>query len=170
MAPAPDSSGEPRSSVYTVEEFDAIYREHANRVFRQAWRLAGRREIAEEIAADTFLTLYRSSERLPAERVAAWLLTVARNLTMDYWRRRAVEQRHLESVSEPVELPAGTDAESLFSHPSLKPEHRACLILRYVHGLERAEIAQQLGLSDNQVKSYLQYSLVILRRSLERKT
>ena len=50
----------------------------------------------------------------------------------------------------------------------LKPVHRACLILRYVHGMTRAEIAGRLGLTDNQVKGHLQYSLTILRRDLEK--
>ena len=41
----------------------------------------------------------------------------------------------------------------------LKPVHRACLILRYVHGMTRAEIAARLGLTDNQVKGHLQVLL-----------
>ena len=50
----------------------------------------------------------------------------------------------------------------------LKPVHRACLILRYVHGMTRAEIAARLGLTDNQVKGHLQVPSTILRRDLEK--
>ena len=46
--------------------------------------------------------------------------------------------------------------------------HRACLILRYVHGMTREEISRRLALTDNQVKGHLQYSLTILRRELEK--
>ena len=46
--------------------------------------------------------------------------------------------------------------------------HRACLILRYVHGMSRAEIARELGLNDNQVKGHLQYALTLLRREFEK--
>lgn len=172
MPPGPEkfaaSSSEPGPPpVYGIEEFDSIYREHSGKVFRQALKSVGQREVAEDITSDTFLTLYRVSERLAPERLLPWLLTVARNLAMDHWRRRAVEDRHRQSVSEPVVAPETSSVESLFHDPALKQEHRACLLLRYVHGLERAEIAARLGMTENQVKSALQYGLVLLRRSLE---
>ena len=43
--------------------------------------------------------------------------------------------------------------------------HRSCLILRYVEGLTRAEIAQTTGLTENQVKGYLQYALTLVRKT-----
>ena len=49
---------------------------------------------------------------------------------------------------------------------ALKPIHRACLILRYVHGMERSEIAAHLGLSETQVKGLLQYARELVRKSL----
>ena len=49
---------------------------------------------------------------------------------------------------------------------ALKPIHRACLILRYVHGMERSEIATRLGLSETQVKGLLQYARELVRKSL----
>ena len=52
----------------------------------------------------------------------------------------------------------------------LKPVHQACLILRYVHGMTRVEIAERLGLSDTQVKGHLQYARTILRAELEKGT
>lgn len=162
---APSSSGPASSSVYGIEEFDSIYREHSGRVFRQALKAAGQREVAEDITSDTFLTLYRVPERLAPDRLLPWLLTVARNLAMDHWRRRAVEDRHRQAIAEPVVEPDTGQAESLFEDPALKPEHRSCLLLRYMHGLERNEIAARLGMTENQVKSALQYGLVILRRA-----
>jgi RNA polymerase sigma-70 factor (ECF subfamily) len=47
----------------------------------------------------------------------------------------------------------------------LKPIHRACVILRYVQGMTRAEVAATTGLSEMQVKGHLQYALVLLRRT-----
>jgi DNA-directed RNA polymerase specialized sigma24 family protein len=40
-------------------------------------------------------------------------------------------------------------------------------MLRYVHGMTRAEIASRVGLSESQVKGYLQYALVLLRKALD---
>jgi DNA-directed RNA polymerase specialized sigma24 family protein len=38
-------------------------------------------------------------------------------------------------------------------------------MLRYVHGMTRAEIAAQMGLSETQVKGHLQYALTLLRKA-----
>jgi len=54
----------------------------------------------------------------------------------------------------------------LEDNKALKPTHRACLILRYVHGMSREEIARKLRLTGNQVKGYLQYGLQLLREEL----
>ena len=49
---------------------------------------------------------------------------------------------------------------------SLKPVHRACILLRYLHGMSRREIAARTGLDENQVKSYLQYAIKLLKKEL----
>jgi len=163
-----DSSAGLPASVYSTEEFEALYRQHADSMFRYALRCVSRRDLAEEITSDAFLALYRCREKPEAGRVAPWLFTTVRNLATDQWRRKAVEQRYLNTVQEPVAQPQMVFSESVLADPALKPEHRACLILRYVQGRERNEIAQLTGLTDNQVKSCLQYGLVILRKLLGR--
>ena len=54
--------------------------------------------------------------------------------------------------------------------PELKPVHRACLHLRYVHDLDRADIAKRLGLTEIQVKGHLQYGRELLRKRLAKET
>lgn len=149
-----------------MKAFQELYAAHVDAVFRYAVRCVGRREIAEEIASDAFLALYRNRHRIDENQLPAWLLTVARNRAMDYWRHQAVEQRYASSLpadARPTSPPAD---ETLFDNPLLKPAHRVCLVLRYVHGMSRAEIAQRTGLSEDQVKSRLQYALRLLRDQL----
>ena len=55
---------------------------------------------------------------------------------------------------------------SLLRTAGLKPVHRVCLILRYVYGMERGEIARETGLSEVQVKGHLQYGRHLLRKQL----
>lgn len=150
-----------------MTDFDSVYRQHLAAVFRYAVRVVGRRDVAEEITSDTFVTLYKTFETIDTTQLPGWLFTVVRNRAMDYWRRAAVEQRFREQLeAEPASGPTGTVMEWLEAVPALKPVHRACLILRYVHGLERREIAARLGLTENQVKGHLQYSRELLRRGL----
>ena len=95
-----------------------------------------------------------------------WVIPDSRR-AMDYWRRMEVEQRYMEALP-PAETTWQPSLEFLLTDvKSLKPIHRACLILRYVHGMTRTEIASRLALSETQVKGHLQYTLTILRRELE---
>ena len=145
--------------------FEDLYRRHVQAVFRFAWRVTGDRETAEDITSEAFLALYRNLDSIDESLLPGWLLTVARNRARDLWRRRVVEQRGLEQLAEPrVAQPAPLETWML-ECPDLKPVHRACLMLRYVHGMTRAEIAEKTGLSEIQVKGHLQYGLKLLREA-----
>ncbi len=148
-----------------MSSFDELYRRHVGAVFRFSMRLVGNRETAEEITSDAFLELWRNIEIIDAERLPAWLFTVARNRAMDYWRHRAVEQRLAPDPPEPVVGEPVSDSW-LFEHKALKPVHRLCLVLRYVHGMSRSEISERTGLSETQIKRYLQYARELLRKEL----
>ena len=152
-----------------MTDFDAVYRQHHQVVFRYATRCVGRRDVAEELTSEAFVALWRSFAAIDQSQLPGWLFTVVKNRAIDHWRRSALEQRHLATLGRDGASEHGRPiTELLDAAPSLKPVHRACLILRYEHGLERAEIAQRLGLTDNQVKGHLQYARQLLRRELAR--
>lgn len=151
--------------------FDDVYRRHLPAVLRAASRAVGRRDVAEEITADAFLELHRQFERIDADRLPGWLITVVRNRAIDYWRRQQLERQFAEQISEapvPSDAPESEVEQNLFAHPSLKPVHRTCLSLRYEHELSREEIGARLGLSATQVRGHLQYSLTLLRKHVVR--
>ena len=133
-------------------------------------RCVGRPDVAEDLAADAFLKLYKAFDRIDISQLPGWLLTIVRNAAVDYWRHAAVEHRYLAKLDpEPVANAAPAVQQWLDASPALKPIHRACLVLRYVHGCPRADIAARLGLTELQVKGYLQYALDLLRKELVQK-
>ena len=150
-----------------MSDFEEIYRTHANSVFRYALRTVGNRELAEDITSEAFLELYRNLDAIDSARLPAWLFTVAKNRAVDYWRKRALEQRHADELRREESAPAeGLDVEAwLLREPALKPVHRVCLILHFVHGMTRREIGRRLDLSETKVKGYLQYALHLLRKA-----
>lgn len=145
-----------------ARSFDDIYAQYADAVFRYAVRLVVRRDVAEDIVGDTFLELVSQGDRIDGDRLPGWLYTVARNKAMDYWRRRTLEHRFAADYEEPIQ-PAPSFEPGLFRHESLRPVHRVCLVLRYVHGMTQAEIAQHTGLTEMQIKGHLQYARHLLR-------
>ena len=154
-----------------MTDFDDIYRQHLSAVFRYAIKCVGRREVAEEITSEAFIALFRVLDEIDPGQLPGWLFTVVRNRATDYWRRAALERRYHGGLDPEPRTAAASSGiqEWLDSAPALKPAHRACLILRYVHGLDRAAIASRLGLSENQVKGHLQYAHQLLRKQMNEK-
>jgi RNA polymerase sigma-70 factor, ECF subfamily len=150
-----------------MRSFEEIYRQHVQSVFRFAMRCVSRRDLAEDLTSEAFLALYRNIDQIDEAQLPGWLLTVVRNRARDYWRKQAVEQRYLETLDPPV-AEAPPFERWILESPGLKPVHRTCLMLRYVHGMTRAEIAAKTGLTDMQVKGALQYALELLRKTYQK--
>ena len=154
-----------RADVSPTDAFETLYREHVQSVYRFALRCVSRKDLAEDLTSEAFLALFRNIDSIDVSRLPAWLLTVVRNRARDHWRRQVVEERYageLATEAAAVEPPL---ERWLLESPDLKPAHRTCLMLRYVYGMTRTEIADKTGLSEMQVKGYLQYGLEVLRRS-----
>jgi RNA polymerase sigma-70 factor (ECF subfamily) len=145
--------------------FEDVYSEHVPAVYRFALSVVGRRDLAEDLTAEAFLALWRNFDGIDQSQLPGWLIAVVRNRARDWWRRQQVERRHLEEMVDPSPAAAPPLEQWILEHADLKPVHRTCLMLRYVHGMTRAEIAANLSLSETQVKGYLQYGLGLLRRA-----
>ena len=150
-----------------MKGFEEIYQKNVEAIFRFILRSVGRRDVAEDITGDVFVTLFENLDRMDRDQVVSWLYTVAKNRSVDYWRRKNLEERHAQSLETAAAVGQPEMGELLFENKSLKPIHRVCLTLRYVHGMDRSEISRETGLSDNQVKSCLQYARHLLRQQLK---
>ena len=75
------------------DAFAALYDRHAGAVFAAACRLTSDRGLAEDVVQETFLALWNRAEQFQPSlgSLAAWLLTIARNRTVD--RLRAAGRR-----------------------------------------------------------------------------
>jgi len=162
-----DYSETTSSDVYEMSRFEGLYKKYSSILFRYCLRQVGRRDLAEDIASEVFLTLYQRLEQVGDDQLPAWLYTVAKNKSMDYWRHEAVTERYEKAqVDPPSERPPELPFDLMLrQNKALKPVHRICLILRYVHDLNRTEIARQTGLNETQIKGHLQYALKLLRQS-----
>jgi RNA polymerase sigma factor (sigma-70 family) len=163
-------SSKPRQLIVsTMKAFEDLYHEHVGAVFRFAMSVAGTRDTAEDLTSEAFLALYRHLNSIDEAQLPAWLLTVVRNRARDLWRHQEVEHRHADALAAPPTAPAGLPLEQwMLEGAGLKPVHRTCVMLRYVHGMTRAEIATETGLSEMQVKGHLQYALELLRRAYDK--
>lgn len=152
-----------RPNVHKMDGFEEIYDRHFGAVFRFALHCVGRRDLAEDLTSDAFLALYQNWEKIDPGQLPGWLITVVKHRAVDHWRKSSREELYADP---PVEAATGIDLQLgnfLLENKALKPVHRVCLILRYVHGMSREEIANKLGMTGSQVKGTLQYALELLR-------
>jgi RNA polymerase sigma-70 factor (ECF subfamily) len=158
---------QPLFNLEVEGDFEALYRKYSPGLLRYAHRCVGRPDVAEEITSEAFLRLYRERRRIDSRRLPGWLFTAVKNLATSFWRRSMTEQKYASQPSPVPDSVAPDAAVSILGARQLKPIHRTCLILRYVHGFVRSEIGARLGLTDNEVKNCLQYGLQLLRKHFD---
>ena len=72
--------------------FEIIFDRHAGVAFSLAYRMCGRRAMAEDVVQEAFLSLWRSGARYDRRRgsVRSWVLSVVHNRAIDAFRRETV--------------------------------------------------------------------------------
>ena len=154
-----------------------------HRLVRYLLYLTGRRDYAEDLAQETWIrVLQRGSQYNGRQRFDPWLFAIARNLAIDFLRkkRKAVQTASLpddrdeillvsSSGPSPFEAAARSeDAMRLAGHLQiLSPLYREALLLRFQEDLSLAEIAQVLGAPVTTVTSRIYRGLAALRSAFE---
>jgi RNA polymerase sigma factor (sigma-70 family) len=139
---------------------------------RVAYVVAGDGQLAEDAAQAAWSIAWRKLGSLrDPERLRPWLVSVAANearqLLRSRHRRQIAEIRVRppdDTGSDPSELVERLDLVEAFRH--LKPEDRSLLALRFVAGLDAAEIAAVLGMTPSGVRGHLSRLLGRLRKEL----
>jgi RNA polymerase sigma-70 factor (ECF subfamily) len=154
-----------------------LYRIYRLRVFALILRIVQDRPVAEEVLQDVFQRLWDHPEKYDAGKgqLLAWLLTVARNISLDHKRkesRRAVYHVYPDEASQLESLPL---VPSSFSPESIQMirqvletlpvEQKQVLELSYYEGLTHCEVADQLGESLGTVKTRIRLGMQKLKQA-----
>src|SRR3954452_16334661 len=75
--------------AWTPPSWDEVVREHADRVYRLAYRLTGNAHDAEDLTQETFVRVFRSLSTYRPGAFEGWLHRITTNLFLDGARRRA---------------------------------------------------------------------------------
>src|SRR5579884_1540248 len=96
--------------------FEAVFDRHAAVAFSLAYRICGRRAIAEDIVQESFLSLWRSGARYDRTRgsVRSWILSTVHNRAIDSFRKeRLSANRNVseEGLIDRIPSPQPTETE-----------------------------------------------------------
>jgi RNA polymerase sigma-70 factor, ECF subfamily len=168
----------------SLPRFEDAIEAHHDEIYRYLWRLldsAGRSDAASEahdLTQDVFLRAYRAYERLAANsNVRAWLYKIATNCAMSTLKRDHQGARQVVPFEEENELLqddgserpdmqvlAGEAIESVREAIQRLPDkQRAVVVMRYMHGVEYAEIAEILSCSEDSARANVYQALKRLR-------
>ncbi|MBB6373582.1 RNA polymerase sigma-70 factor (ECF subfamily) [Pseudonocardia eucalypti] len=167
------------ASSWTPPSWDEVVREHADRVYRLAYRLTGNAHDAEDLTQETFIRVFRSLASYQPGTFEGWLHRITTNLFLDMVRRRG--RLRMEGLPEDSDrIPGGgPEPEQVYSEthldPALQaaldelaPEFRAAVVLCDIEGLSYEEIGATLGVKLGTVRSRIHRGRAALRASLER--
>ena len=194
-AASPPLSGlsDPEVVVLARKGSEAAYRELLSRyerpVFSLVFRMVRDRETAEDLAQETFIKVLNNLDRYSPEfKFSSWLFKIANNLTIDHLRRRRVDTISIEGAPDAVTAESAkatsiavvsgdeSPLEELESRElgtaieraigKLRPEYRACIMLRHVEDKSYEEIAEIVKLPLGTVKTYIHRARHELRAAL----
>ena len=136
-----------------------VSRWHTKVIRQIEWRVHDH-EVAQDLAQDCWITIFRKLNRLKSRQsFGPWVLKVAHNTAIDWIRRRQVEERRSQFIIE-SEKEASESKELLFAQmekaiEQLDAEHKVVLRLHYLQEMSLQEIAQILELPAGTIKSRL---------------
>lgn len=167
---------------HAVQGREAAYRELIRRyqrpVFSLIYRMVRDRELAEDLAQETFIKVLNAIDTYrPEYKFSSWIFKIANNAAIDHLRRRGLDtlsldgSPHAETADaiEATTLQISDGQESQLDEVTsrelgsqievainqLRPEYRSCIILRHIDGRPYEEIAEILDLPLGTVKTYI---------------
>jgi RNA polymerase sigma-70 factor (ECF subfamily) len=168
------------SSRGDAAAFQIIYERHTDAAYSLAYRMCGRRGVAEDVTQEAFLALWRSGTRYDRTRgsVRTWVLGIVHNRAIDALRRSLVHDRRRasdEGLEERFEAPENTEVEVArrdeareirVALKELPREQSHVIELAYFGGFTHTEIASMLNAPVGTIKGRMRLGLAKMRLAL----
>lgn len=154
-------AGDPRAA-------DELAVRHVRRVWRAAYAITGRPDLADDAVQDGFEKAFGALDRFDVSRpFAPWITRIVVNRALSLvTRARPTEEFDEERHRAPRDRLA-TDLEIADALTRIAPERRVVVVMRIVVGFTPQETAEALGIAVGTVHSRLHRGLADLRAELE---
>ncbi|HZT05659.1 MAG TPA: sigma-70 family RNA polymerase sigma factor [Chloroflexota bacterium] len=144
-----------RAAQRDPDAFAQLYDEHADVVYRSIFYKVGDGSIAEDLTAEVFSKAWERIDRFQWRNVPVqhWLLRIARNVVIDFWRSRRRVASPIDELGEATSEDLLPDERIAFDFEvetlgralrKLPDDQRDVLILRFIEGYSHKETAEVL--------------------------
>lgn len=173
-----------------VDALEQLYARYYQPIFLFILRMVQRRDLAEDLAQETFLRVFNNRMSWqPKSKFTSWLYRIARNLSIDekrrYWNRMVYADSSFRDASGEDQgsfldrvQDKGGDARDAFAHKideeaiknainQLSDEQREVIVLNKYQGLSYVEIAEILDATPESIKQRAYRAHLKLREILQ---
>lgn len=138
-------------------DFEMVFRENDQFVFRFLMKLCGDVSLAEELTQETFFRAYMNLSALRnEEKVALWLCQIAKNTYFAWFN----EQKRNQPISQPISADSTPDIAELFEEKelagrafsllhALEEPYKEVFMLSVFGGLSLKDISAMFGKSES---------------------
>ncbi len=167
--------------------FDTLLRRHQQRVFTYILNIVKNKDIADDIFQETFvkaITAIKQGRYTESGKFSAWLMRIAHNIIIDYFRqeksentmsadqeetdvlnRRDLSEENIEDLLVTSQI--HTDVRRIME--SLPEAQREVLDMRFYRNMSFKEIAEATGVSINTALGRMRYAVLNMRRIAQEK-
>lgn len=163
-----------KDMIESSDDFGAAYELHVQSVYRfLLWRTQDA-DLAEDLTSNVFEKAWRARGSFHGGSPAAWFHTIARNVLIDYWRKRrelpienedALPEERTKSMDEALDQAMEMDRirAALDTMPA---DMRLVITMRFIEGHTSKQVAARLGLGESNVRVIQYRGLRRLRKAL----
>ncbi|MDQ0271666.1 RNA polymerase sigma factor [Cytobacillus purgationiresistens] len=143
------------------QRLNEMYFTYCNDVYQYLFFMVGDHELAKDLMQDTFIRAFTKIESFEGHHIKSWLFRIARNLTIDYIRKKKPLAYIIDSISpimttdySPEQILLFNETEKLLyiALNNLKRSYREIIILRKLKEFSISESCEILGWTESKVK------------------
>lgn len=163
--------------------FKEIYQKYHQDLFQFTFYLVKNRELAEDLVQEVYIRVLRSYQQFEGKSsLKTWLLSIARNVAIDHFRKtknlknqvfshpewKDIELRDNKPTPEDVAIQNDRIRFLYESLDACSVDQRMVLVARYIQDLSIHETSEMFGWSESKVKTTQHRALKALKKQMEK--
>ncbi|BBM86080.1 RNA polymerase sigma factor [Candidatus Uabimicrobium amorphum] len=164
-----------------AQAFEILVERYSSRIINFIYRLCWQRELAEDLAQEVFIKLYRNLSRYECSgKFSAYIFTIAKNIWIDFLRSKRgktelSKRKTHEIIFENIKSKEPSAEEMVYYKEKLEllqttinelSEEQRMVFMLYHDDMKYAEIAEILSIPEGTVKSRLHHAFQKIKKAL----
>ena len=144
-------------------KLETIYNRHSKAMFNHAYVILKNTSDAEDAVQEAFIRLYKNVNKIKdanSIETRRFAIIISRNCAIDLYRKKKrlkeAEFNEEELLASTLDFDIEVKNQLTKSILTLQPRYRDALLLRYVHGLDYADLARCMNISYDNARKLLQ--------------